>query len=231
MVCCSRSITVKIALGILICGVLQTIAFNAFATTPTPQSDTPAAYTALLDYYKGKLDKSVIIVSVTRQRLYLVRHSQLIVKYPVSTAKLGVGNVINTFKTPAGLHKISKKIGAGVLAGTILQDSLDTGCVYDVKLRTITKKHSSIHCDVGNVADLITSRSLQLSGVERGVNLGKNALGQLVDSRLREILIHGTNHENTIGTLTSRGCVRMKNADIIDLFNRVEINTLVLIAE
>jgi len=77
--------------------------------------------------------------------------------------------------------------------------------------------------DSGN---LITSRILWLRGLEAGVNLG----GQ-VDTHARYIYIHGTQREDRIGEPLSAGCVLMRNADIVELFEEVRTGDLVWITD
>ena len=77
--------------------------------------------------------------------------------------------------------------------------------------------------------ECITSRILWLAGLEDGLNKGKNADGDCVDSHDRYIYIHGTHEEGLIGQAASIGCVRMKNADVIDLFDRLVVSSLVVI--
>ena len=83
----------------------------------------------------------------------------------------------------------------------------------------IRSKHFATHDDV------ITSRILWLKGHEEGINKGHN-----IDSYSRYIYIHGTAHEDKIGTAASHGCVRMNNDDVIELFNKTYINMPVLIS-
>jgi lipoprotein-anchoring transpeptidase ErfK/SrfK len=80
-------------------------------------------------------------------------------------------------------------------------------------------------------SDLITSRILWLEGLEPGFNSGVDAEGQVVDSYERYIYFHGTNHEDKIGTPVSKGCIRMLNTDVIELFDLVQVGDLVWIQE
>ena len=144
-------------------------------------------------------------VSVSEQLLRLYEGDSLKETYSISTSKYGEGSYKNSNKTPLGLHHIEQKIGRGVPLGTIF------------KSRKNTNKKAQIYIDATDVKeDLVTSRILWLKGLEEGKNLGGD-----VDSFERYIYIHGTNEEGLIGRKASHGCIRMKNKDVISLFDRV----------
>ena len=91
--------------------------------------------------------------------------------------------------------------------------------------RVFYSQIATIHNDkTQSKTDDITSRILWLEGIEQGKNKGVG-----MDSYLRYIYIHGTSEEGRLGTPASHGCIRMKNKDVIDLYNKVEVGTLVLI--
>ena len=120
---------------------------------------------------------------------------------------------MNSFQTPLGEHIVSEKIGEDLPLGAVL------------KGRKWTKEVIVPIKDVIDIPeDVITSRILWLDGVEQGINKGGD-----VDSKERFIYIHGTAEEGLIGKPASLGCIRMKNKDVIKLFNRVKENTKVLI--
>lgn len=152
-----------------------------------------------------------IIVDVSEQRLYLVSDTQVVITYPVSTSRYGVGSKVGTNRTPLGTHRIASKKGEGDPIGTIFKARANTGKI--AKIYEDTTKLDQ---------DLVTTRLIWLEGLEPGVNKGKG-----IDSYRRYIYIHGTPEEGLIGQPRSHGCVRMKNQDIIDLFNRVSVGTLV----
>ena len=124
--------------------------------------------------------------------------------FPVSTSKFGVGVEAGSLKTPIGRFRIAQKIGAG--------EPVDTAFRARVALRPTTEM---LRAD-----DLVMSRILWLDGIE-----ARNS-----NTFDRYIYIHGTNHEEQIGTPASHGCIRMRNADIAELFDLVEVNTRVVIA-
>lgn len=152
-------------------------------------------------------------VSVSQQRLFLERGGWILKAYPVSTSKFGVGNRQGSERTPLGRHEVAEKIGGQADNLAIFRDRRDTGQRAQVNLKSAASD-----------SDFITTRILWLRGLEPGHNQGGD-----VDSYDRMIYIHGTADEGLIGTPASHGCIRMKNADVMDLFGRVETGTSVII--
>ena len=161
-----------------------------------------------------------IAVSVERQKLFVFEGSEVLKEFPVSTAKNGIGFVDGSFKTPLGFHRICEKIGDGLPVGAVLKSREFTEEVAEIENR-----------EVSTGKDLITTRILRLEGLEEGKNRGYDEDGNLVDTFERYIYIHGTNEEGLIGKPVSHGCIRMKNKDIIELFDLVDVGTIVYIAE
>jgi lipoprotein-anchoring transpeptidase ErfK/SrfK len=145
-----------------------------------------------------------IRISVRRQRLVLKSGRTRLAEYPVSTSQFGLGSKEGSFKTPTGKFRIADKIGDGMPVGTVFKSR------RPVKA---TKK-------LLREEDLVMTRILWLDGLER-----RNA-----NTHDRYVYIHGTNHEDKIGTPAGHGCVRMKNADLLELFERVKVGTPVEIA-
>ena len=152
----------------------------------------------------------LLIVDAGAQRMYLVEG------WVISTAANGTGSEKGSDKTSLGLHKISEKIGDGAPLGAIFKARQNTG--KQVEILTAPGADSK--------DDYVTSRIMWLEGLEPGVNKGGD-----VDSKERYIYIHGTGEEGKLGTPASHGYIRMKNADVINLFNRVDENTLVYITQ
>ena len=123
---------------------------------------------------------------------------------PISTSQFGLGEEPNSFKTPRGRHHIAEKIGDGAPLNAIFESRQFTGRIWDGHSRD---------------GDLILTRILWLAGDEPS--------NQTTHGRY--IYFHGTNHEDTIGTPGSHGCVRLKNADMLTLFERVTQGTSVYI--
>ena len=146
----------------------------------------------------------MIIIDVNSQTLFL-NNTQ---SYSISSAKNGLGQLEGSNKTPKGLHSICDKIGGCMPKYSVFVGRVHTGEVY-------TKKLGQQHPN----RDWILSRILWLDGKE---NFNKN-------TKQRYIYIHGTADESSIGIPTSKGCIRMKNTDVIDLFNKVKINDEIFI--
>ena len=155
----------------------------------------------------------MIFISIKKQKLYYMKNKIIIQEYIISSAELGVGNVQGSNKTPLGLHKIKQKFG---------EETPENGRMIG---RVFYGEISNIIQDTSiSKTDDITSRILWLDGQEKGYNKGGN-----VDSYNRYIYIHGTSEEGRIGIPSSHGCIRMKNKDIIELYDKIKIGTLVLI--
>lgn len=157
-----------------------------------------------------------IKINVTEQQLSLLDDAgEVLRQYPVSTSKYGTGNQQGSEKTPLGLHRIKDKIGGAMPVNEVFIGRVPHGSLEECKERGV---------DLPD--DVIMSRILWLEGMEPGRNQGG-----YVDSYQRYIYIHGTNHEENIGTPASIGCVRMRNEDVVDLYRLVEIGSEVLIEE
>ena len=183
--------------------------------THEPASETMASFLAeyLNVKYKGRSFKKYMYVSVKYQRLYLIVNDSTIRKYSISTAKKGIGCKVKSNKTPSGLHTIKRKIGDDVPFGGILESRMYTGKIAKV----LTKKKNA-------AKDYVTTRIMWLQGEEPGLNKGRN-----MDSYNRYIYIHGTPEEGFIGEPASHGCIRMKNKEVIELYDLVDEGTPILI--
>ncbi|RZJ15647.1 MAG: L,D-transpeptidase [Acidovorax sp.] len=154
-------------------------------------------------------------IDVALQRLDLVIAGAIERSYTVSTALNGVGEVHGSGCTPRGLHRVRAKVGAGCAPGTVFVGRRPTGEVYS---EALAQQHPG--------RDWILTRILWLTGCEPGTNRG----GAL-DTLRRFIYLHGCPDGTLLGVPASHGCVRMANADVIDLFGRVAVGTLVHIDE
>ena len=155
----------------------------------------------------------VVRVDLDRQRLDLHVRGEVRRTYPVSTAANGPGEQEGSECTPRGRHVIRAKIGAGAGPGTVFVGRRSTGERYTPALRAAYPDR-----------DWILTRILWLSGTEPG----RNRLGR-VDTMRRYIYIHGCPDDVDITCPGSHGCIRMRNDDVIDLFDRVEAGTGVVI--
>lgn len=156
----------------------------------------------------------VLLVIASEQRLCLLEGGTPKADYPVSTSRFGLGCRNGSHKTPLGWHEIAECIGAGEACGEVFIGRSPQGRIAHISCS-----------DAPSEKDVITSRILWLSGLEPGTNLGGD-----VDSHDRYIYIHGTADEGLLGQPASIGCVRMGNADVIQLFERVKRGDRVLIA-
>jgi len=157
-----------------------------------------------------------IEISVARQALSLVDdRGQTVRSYLVSTATRGVGERKGSFCTPRGRHLIRAKIGAKQPVNTVFIGRRPSGEVYSPELAERFPKR-----------DWILTRILWLSGCEPG----RNRLGD-VDTMRRYVYIHGSPDSAPMGQPGSIGCIRMCNADILELFDLVPPYTPVNISE
>jgi lipoprotein-anchoring transpeptidase ErfK/SrfK len=146
-----------------------------------------------------------IHISIRDQRLTLKEDETSIRTYPVSTSRFGIGSEEGSLKTPIGRFRVAEKIGADMPASTIF------------KSRVPLKPDDPLP----PTEDLVMSRILWLDGLDE-----HNA-----NTRERFIYIHGTKHEGKIGDPASCGCIRMRNADVVELFDLVDHDTPVIIEE
>lgn len=138
--------------------------------------------------------------------------------YRISTAKNGIGQRIHSECTPIGSHVIAQKIGAGLPVGSVLVGRVPTGEIYGQAL-----------ADAHPNRDWILTRILWLAGTQVGFNQGVDKDGVCCDSHARYIYIHGTPDSEPMGVPCSHGCIRMTNHDVVELFDRVSVGTLVCI--
>lgn len=151
-----------------------------------------------------------LIVSIANQRLTLLSDQQQVrAEYSISTAKNGVGQLKNSGCTPLGKHIIRAKIGANSPVNAVFVARRWTGEIYTPALQ---QAHPT--------RDWILSRILWLSGCE----IGLNRLGN-VDTMQRYIYIHGCPDDAPMGIPLSHGCIRMRNADVMQLFDTVSVGT------
>ncbi|MCF7967285.1 MAG: L,D-transpeptidase [Methylobacter tundripaludum] len=154
-------------------------------------------------------------ICIASQQLTVYTDGNRARRYPVSTAKKGAGELMGSECTPTGWHKIRAKIGAGQPLNSVFVGRRPTGEIYSADLG---EQHPQ--------RDWMLTRILWLGGLEPG----KNRYGK-VDTAWRYIYIHGCPDHLINGRPESHGCIRMKNADVLDLFNRVEAGVKVYIHE
>jgi len=150
--------------------------------------------------------KHTIVISIPEQRMLVLEEGRAIAQYPVSTSKFCLSDRPGSRGTPLGELEIARKIGGGAPAGAVFKDQRETGEI----LRPDTPGR-----------DPIVSRILWLRGLEA---CNRNAFS-------RYIYIHGTAEESRIGTPASYGCIRMRSADVISLYDTVGVGTKVDITQ
>jgi lipoprotein-anchoring transpeptidase ErfK/SrfK len=153
-----------------------------------------------------QLSQPHIDVSIGTQKLSLWDGRRVVKEWPCSTSKFGTGFKEDSYKTPVGAFRVTEKFGAGKSPLTIFKARVPVGEWVPAEKTT---------------DDLILSRILWLEGMEE-----RNA-----NTQKRYIYIHGTNEEERIGQTGSHGCVRMKNADVVELFDMVRVGVPVWIGE
>ena len=163
----------------------------------------------------------LLAVSVARQRMSLFERSDFKVpeachpvfhfkrQFVVSTSRFGIGQVIHSNQTPLGLHRIARKIGGGYPVGTIFKARQPVGLTWQ-----------------GQLNATIVHRILWLEGLEAGLNQGGD-----VDTFRRFVYIHGFGDELTLGRPQSHGCIHLAAADLMPLYEKLPVGTLVWIAE
>lgn len=173
------------------------------------------AFSILQSKFNLKNNKLYLVVDPNIQKMFLMENRSILSIFTISTGKKGMGCKENSFKTPFGAHVVKEKIGDDAPLGTIF------------KARKNTHKIAKIFTNQKDVSeDFVTTRILRLAGLEEGVNKGRG-----VDSYSRFIYIHGTPEEGLLGTAASHGCIRMKNFEVIELYNKIPLGTLVYILD
>jgi lipoprotein-anchoring transpeptidase ErfK/SrfK len=150
-------------------------------------------------------NESRILVDLGFQSLTLMNGSGVLRRYPISTARNGPGEQRDSGCTPRGMHRVRIRIGAGCPEGTVFVGRRPTGEIYDAELARRYPQR-----------DWILTRILWLTGTEPGRNRGGS-----VDTLRRYIYVHGCPDSEPLGTPRSRGCIRMRNRDLMDLFDLV----------
>ena len=130
--------------------------------------------------------------------------------YSISTAINGTGEIEGSYCTPTGKFKIAEKIGSNLELGSVLVEREPTGEIYNADL---AKKNPD--------RDWILTRILWLDGIELHNQNTKN----------RFIYIHGSPDETQMGMPGSKGCIRMHNYDVIELFESIKSGENVIIIE
>jgi len=151
-----------------------------------------------------------IDINISAQELvYIDDNDKVLARYPISSAKNGLGEKAGSYCTPRGRHIVRARIGAGQPVNTVFVGRRPSGEAYSPELAAKFPNR-----------DWILTRILWLSGCE----VGFNRLGN-VDTMRRYIYIHGSPDSVPMGIPGSIGCVRMHNMEMLDLFDRVAVGT------
>ena len=156
----------------------------------------------------------LIRISIPDQQLHLLEGGVAVANYLVSTAHNGPGEQRNSGCTPRGWHRVRIKIGAGLPLNTVFVGRRPTGEIYGSELAACYPER-----------DWILTRILWLTGLEAGFNRGGDR-----DTLRRYIYIHGCPDQAPMGIPLSHGCIRMRNPDLLELFDRVEAGDRVFVA-
>ncbi|MFT7155941.1 MAG: lipoprotein-anchoring transpeptidase ErfK/SrfK [Parvicella sp.] len=207
----------KWIISMLIVIGLQNVATANLLIVINPNLNVTAEF--IMDYltvaYPETEFETFIYVGIERQKMYYFENGSLAKVYDVSTATNGAGSLTGSEKTPTGLHIIKGKYGAGVPKGGIFVSKRFTGKVADIQTEKMDLE-----------SDDITSRVITIAGKEKGLNKGYP-----YDTYSRHIYIHGTAEEGLIGTPASHGCIRMKNDDVMELFDLVQKGIHIIILD
>ncbi len=165
--------------------------------------------------YPALKTDNVLYISLAEQKMYRVINREITNIYTISGAKNGAGCQAGSNKTPTGLHSVAAKYGDDVPLAGILKSRVYNGKISPIYTEAVDME-----------TDDVTTRILWLKGTEKGINLGGK-----VDSYNRYIYIHGTPEEGLLGSPASHGCIRMRNEEVISLYDMTSVGTLVLILE
>jgi len=147
-----------------------------------------------------------IVISVRDQKLAVLENGKTTGSFSISTSRFGVGDELNSYKTPLGVLWVYDKIGDNLPAGAVIKNRSATGEVIPPNARG---------------RDPIVTRIIWLKGLFGGTSHAYE----------RCIYIHGTPEESTLGRPCSWGCIRMRSADVMQVYDKVQIGTHILISD
>jgi len=176
------------------------------ATAHTLAMNTPNSYFQEARRRGLPADGLLLTVDIATQTLTLGDAGGELKRYRVSTAKAGIGNRQDSFRTPLGWHRIENRIGGTEPPGRVF-----VGRVPQAQRLPPDEWRNPAS------GDFILTRILWLRGLEPGVNAGPG-----IDSYHRTIYLHGTNQEHLLGQPASHGCIRLSNRDVMELYDLVE---------
>ena len=165
-------------------------------------------YVGVSDSLGLSLVDHVMLASVKHQAINHFQYGKRVKAYVMSSSKRPPSCVEGSLGTPWGLHEVCEKIGGGEALGMVFEGRESIGLRYWECESEKRKKN------------LITTRILRLKGLQPGINSGGK-----VDTYDRYVYVHGTNHEDKLGTPSSSGCLQMRNKEVLELFDIVPVGT------
>ncbi|MDG0965647.1 MAG: L,D-transpeptidase [Opitutales bacterium] len=177
-------------------------------------NDLYSEYEEKLSYLCYQASEHLLLANIDQQQIEHIFQGRSLKVYKMSSSKQPPSCVENSLGTPWGLHRVCQKIGEGQASGMVFEGRVPIGLIASECSNEKQKKN------------LITSRILRLEGLEKGVNRGG-----VVDTFDRYVYIHGTNHEQNLGTPSSSGCLQLSNACVIELFNLIPEHTHLYVNE
>ncbi|MDO5470996.1 MAG: L,D-transpeptidase [Akkermansia sp.] len=179
----------RLLLPLLMAGALLQVACKHKATGISE-------YTAGPDRPPAAVIKDGVAITLRDQKLTVLRNGKKVKDYDISTSKFGIGGTSGSYRTPTGVHAVTRKVGDGQPIGMVFKGCRPTGEVVGVDAPG---------------RDPIVTRVIQIAGLEKYNSNSHN----------RRIYIHGTPEERNIGRPASYGCIRMRSEDVVDLYPQV----------
>ena len=155
-----------------------------------------------------KRTDNVLVASIKDQLIVRFHNGKRVKDYPMSSSKRPPSCKENSLGTPDGLHEVCEKIGEGEPLGMVFKGRKPIGLKYEECSEEEREKN------------LITTRILRLQGLEDGLNKGEG-----IDTYDRYVYIHGTNHEENLGSPASSGCLQVSNAEAVELHDEIPLGS------
>ena len=177
-------------------------------------NDLYSEYCAKLNSLGLNPSDHLLLGNIDKQEIAYFCQGKKVKYYSMSSSKQPPSCMENSLGTPWGLHVVCEKIGDGQKKGMVFEGRVPIGLIAS-------------ECSLEKQSlNLITSRILRLDGLEQGINRGGR-----VDTFKRYVYIHGTNHEENLGSPASSGCLQLSNDDVIELYEAISVGTHLLIQE
>ena len=155
-----------------------------------------------------KRTENALVASIKDQLIVRFHNGKSVKDYLMSSSKRPPSCKENSLGTPDGLHEVCEKIGEGEPLGMVFKGRKPIGLKYEECSEEEREKN------------LITTRILRLQGLEDGLNKGEG-----IDTYDRYVYIHGTNHEENLGSPASSGCLQVSNAEAVELHDEIPLGS------